>query len=98
MTALALRILRRAAPALTMTRFAIGLPPHAGALGRDLADHGARRGAAALARGRALEVVRAATVRGVDRVHRPAADARPAHALGAHGMELLAGLHERLVA
>src|SRR5688572_20168682 len=98
MTALALRILRRAAPALTMTRLAIQLPPHARALGSDLADHGARRGAAALAGGSALEVVRAAAVRVVDGVHGHTADAGPAHALGAHGVVLLAGLEERLVA
>src|ERR1041385_2064831 len=98
MPAFALRILRRAAPALTMIRFAMSLPPHARALGGDLADLGARRGAAGLARGSALEVVRTAAVRVVDGVHGDAADARPAHALGAHRMELLAGLHERLVA
>src|SRR5688572_18852366 len=97
MTALALRILRRAAPALTMTRFAIGLPPHARALGSDLADHGAGRGAAGLARGSALEVVRSAAVRVVDGVHGHTADAGPADALRAHGVELLAGLEERLV-
>src|SRR5688572_24864190 len=98
MTALALRILRRAAPALTMTRLAIQLPPHARALGSDLADHGARRGAAALAGGSALEVVRTAAVRVVDGVHGHTTDAGPAHALGAHGVVLLAGLQKRLVA
>src|SRR5688572_24828735 len=98
MTAFALRILRRAAPWLTMTRLAIQLPPHARALGSDLSDHGAGRGAAALARGSALEVVRTAAVRVVDRVHGHAADAGPADALGAHGVVLLAGLQERLVA
>src|ERR1051326_7559754 len=85
MTAFALRILRRAAPALTMTRFAMMLPPHARALGGDLADHGARRGAAALAGGSALEVVRAAAVRVVHGVHGDTADAGPPDALGAHG-------------
>src|SRR5688572_13662459 len=98
MTAFALRILRRAAPWLTMTRLAIQLPPHARALGGDLADHGAGRGAAALAGGSSLEVVRAAAVRVVDGVHGDAADAGPADALGLHGVVLLAGLQERLVA
>src|ERR1041385_6568445 len=98
MTAFALRILRRAAPALTMTRFAMVLPPHARALGGDLADHGARRGAAALAGRCALEVVRAAAVRVVHRVHGDTADAGPPDTLGAHGVVLLAGLEEGLVA
>src|SRR5688572_6494554 len=98
MTAFALRILRRGGPGLLMSRLDIGLPPHSRALGGDLADLGARRGAAGLAGGSALEVVAAAAVRVVDGVHRDTADAGPAGAAGAHVVELLAGLDERLVA
>src|SRR5689334_8988650 len=98
MTAFALRSLRRAAPGLLMTRFAIGLPPHAGAAGCDLADLAAG-GCAAGDRGLpAAEVVGAAAVGVVDGVHGDAADAGPADALGLHGVVDLARLQEGLVA
>src|SRR5687768_17567795 len=98
MTAFALRILRRAAPGLLMIRLDIQLPPHSRALGRDLTDLGARRRAAGLAGRHALEVVAAAAVRVVDRVHGHTTDTGPADAAGLHEVEFLSGLDEGLVA